>query len=209
MRSFTVPKSQQKHLSQTDHVYLSIQKADITDSPKSQPKAKVIDPTARRWALDTVILNVLYQIHSVLWSRVKTFSPSRSGLTRAKHTTMWSSSQRKRNSERPRLSAGNAPQRSPSSRYTVTARGLESDSSQVAEIPPTGAGDQPGDSTLRPCASARRQGYVTNARALERAAPVAARGRRFPARRWHGLGPGLAVPAAPPSARGPSVRHPT
>lgn len=68
-------KVNKNHLSQTDHVYLSIQKADITDSPKSQPKAKVIGPTARRWAPDTVILAVPYQIHSVLWpaSQVKLF----------------------------------------------------------------------------------------------------------------------------------------
>lgn len=94
---------------------------------------------------------------------------------------MWSTRQRRRDSERPRLSAGNAPQRSPSPRYTVAVRGLESGSSRVPEI--QGAGDQPGDSTLRPCAGAGSQGYVTNARALERAAPVAARGRGFPARR--------------------------
>lgn len=60
-------KVNKNHLSQTDRVHLSILKANITDSPKSQPKAKVISPKARRRALDTVILKVLYQIHSLLW----------------------------------------------------------------------------------------------------------------------------------------------
>lgn len=121
---------------------------------------------------------------------------------------MWSSRQRRRDSERPRLSAGNAPQRSPSLRYTLTARGLESDSSRGAEIPPAGAGDEPGGSTLRPCAGTRRQGYVTNARALERAAPVAARGRRFPARRCARPRP-RASPPRPPRPRSAGLRFPT
>lgn len=119
---------------------------------------------------------------------------------------MWSTRQRKRDSERPRLSAGIAPQRSPSSRYTVTVRDLESGSSRVPEI--QGAGDQPGDSTLRPCAGAGRQGYVTNARALERAAPVAARGRRFPARRCARPRPG-ASPCRPPRPGRAGLRFPT
>lgn len=93
---------------------------------------------------------------------------------------MWSTRQRRRDSEHPRLPAGNAPQRSPSPCYTTTDQGLESSSPLVAKIPPTGTGDERGSPTLPPCASARRQGYVTNARALERAAPVAARGRRLP-----------------------------
>lgn len=121
---------------------------------------------------------------------------------------MWSSRQRRRDSERPRLSAGNAPQRSPSPRYTQTARGLELDSSRGAEIPPAGAGDQSGDSTLQPCAGTRHQGYVTNARALERVAPVAARGRRFPARRCARPRP-RASPPRPPRPRRAGPRFPT
>lgn len=110
---------------------------------------------------------------------------------------MWSAHQRRRDSESRRLPVGNAPERSPSPRHTTTARGLESGPPRVAEIPPTGAGDERGDGTLPPCATARRRGYVTNARALERAAPVAARGRRFPARRCTRPRPGPRRPGRP------------
>lgn len=81
MRSFTVPKrkvpqSQQKPPVSNGPCVPINSKSRYNRLSKSQPKAKVIGPTARRWALDVVILAVLYQIHSVLWpaSQVKLFS---------------------------------------------------------------------------------------------------------------------------------------
>lgn len=125
---------------------------------------------------------------------------------------MWSPRQRRSDPERPPLPAGDAPQRSPSPRYTTTGRGLESGPPRVAEIPPPGAGEERGDATLPPCASARLRGYVTNARALERAAPVAARGRRFPARRGEGAARPRPRPRRPVrpalGARGPAASPP-
>lgn len=124
---------------------------------------------------------------------------------------MWSPRQRRSDPERPPLPAGDAPQRSPSPRYTTTGRGLESGPPRVAEIPPPGAGEERGDATLPPCASARLRGYVTNARALERAAPVAARGRRFPARRGEGAARPRPRPRRPvrPALGARACRFPT
>ncbi|MEJ1270453.1 putative gene 10518 [Cricetulus griseus] len=122
---------------------------------------------------------------------------------------MWSTRRRRKDSGSQRLPAGNAPPGSPSLRYTTTGRGLESGPPRGAETRPAGAGDERGGAPLPPCACARRRGYVTNARALERAAPVAAaRGRRFPARRSARPRP-RASPPAPPRPRRAGRRLPT
>lgn len=63
----TVPQSQQKPpVSNRSRPPIN-SKSKYNRLPEKSTKGKVISPKVRRRALDTVILKVLYQIHSLLW----------------------------------------------------------------------------------------------------------------------------------------------
>lgn len=152
-----VPQSQRKPpVSSGPCVYkLSIRKAEYKPTLQKGNQRKSRRPSSsQRRSGAPFSLEVQYPIHSVPGSasRVKLFPPPRPGLTRTEHKTMRRSRQRRRDSERPRLSSGNAPHSSPTPRYAATPRrlGVSGQAPPGAEeIPPAGAGEQPGDSAAK------------------------------------------------------------